>query len=492
MNDIMANLPIKLYSAVQIKELERIAIEERGISGYELMTRAGQAVYEKMLEHCPDAKTITIFCGAGNNAGDGFIVARSALLGGFEVNVYCVTDPENQHGAALQAYQTYSNTKGAMIMPFAQGQPIVADVIVDAMLGTGLVRAVSGLYADAIAAINKTKSYTIAVDIPTGLHADTGNVLACAVKADCTATFIALKQGLFTGQAADYIGGIYYSTLDVPEDIFDQVKTGVARVTRISLPKRNRTAHKGAYGHVLVVGGDVGYSGAAKLTGEAAARVGAGLVSLATRKEHAGFINLNRPELMCHGIENTEQLALLIDKASVIVIGPGLGQSVWAKGLFDAVIETKKPLVVDADGLNLLARFPHVNPNWVLTPHPGEAARLLNFTTQEIQADRFAAVRAIQAKYGGIAVLKGSGSLIANRETVAVATTGNPGMATGGMGDVLAGLVAGLVAQGFSMEISAQQGVYLHGMAADLAAKEAGERGLLASDLMPYLRQLVN
>jgi NAD(P)H-hydrate epimerase len=239
---------------------------------------------------------------------------------------------------------------------------------------------------------------------------------------------------------------------------------------------------------VLIVGGDLGYSGAARLAGEAALRVGAGLVSIATRPEHAGLMNLNRPELMCHGIGCAGQLVALLEKASVIVIGPGLGQSDWAKELFMATIKAQKPMIIDADGLNLLARSPMTNPDWILTPHLGEAARLLCCSTAEIQQDRFASVLAIQAKYDGTAILKGAGTLIASENEVAVSTTGNPGMASGGMGDVLSGVIAALLAQGLSLKNAAQQGVYRHGEAADLAAEKDGERGLLASDLMSGLR----
>jgi ADP-dependent NAD(P)H-hydrate dehydratase / NAD(P)H-hydrate epimerase len=243
---------------------------------------------------------------------------------------------------------------------------------------------------------------------------------------------------------------------------------------------------------VLVVGGDRGYSGAVRMAGEAALRVGTGLVSVATHPVHAALVNLGRPELMCHGVANAEQLSALLDKADVIVMGPGLGQSKWAEELFIAAIKPAKLLVIDADGLNLLAHNPEQQSNWVLTPHPGEAARLLNCTIAAIQQDRYAAVAGLQAKYGGIVVLKGAGTLIASNDEVAVSTTGNPGMASGGMGDVLAGVIAGMIAQGFSLKDAVQQSVYLHGMAADLAVEQAGERGLLASDLMPYLRQLVN
>jgi ADP-dependent NAD(P)H-hydrate dehydratase / NAD(P)H-hydrate epimerase len=221
-------------------------------------------------------------------------------------------------------------------------------------------------------------------------------------------------------------------------------------------------------------------------------RVGAGLVSIATRSSHASLMAINRPELMCHGVENAEQLMPLLAKATVIAIGTGLGQSEWAMELLTAVLSAQKPLIVDADALNLLARHPEMNAHWILTPHPAEAARLLNCTTAEIQQDRFAAVSALQAKYQGVAILKGTGTLIASKERIAVSTTGNAGMASGGMGDVLTGVLAGLVAQGLNLAQAAQQGVYSHGYAADVAAQADGERGLLASDLMPYLRRGIN
>ena len=228
------------------------------------------------------------------------------------------------------------------------------------------------------------------------------------------------------------------------------------------------------------------------MAAEAALRVGSGLVSIATRPEHAGLMNLNRPELMCHGVENAGQLERLLDKADVIIVGPGLGQSDWANELFSVAINSQKPLVIDADGLNLLARAPAAKPNWILTPHPGEAGRLLQRGTAEVQQDRFASVAAIQAKFGGVAILKGAGTLIASEDELAVSTSGNPGMASGGMGDVLAGVIAGLLAQGLPMKEAAQQGVHIHGLAADRAVEKDGERGLLASDLMSHLRQLVN
>ncbi len=486
----MQKLPITLYRTAQVRELDRIAIQERGISGFELMGRAGYEVFQCFRNKWPNTKSVAVFCGAGNNAGDGYIIAGLALEAGLKVSVYSLANPGNIKGDALTAYQNYIQANGTII-PFQGEESIDADVIVDALLGTGLDRPVTGLYALAIQVINKSSAYVVAVDSPSGLNADTGNVMGCAVKADYTVTFIGLKQGLFTGQAADYCGEISYASLAVPESIFQEVLAPAVRVVKTPLPRRDRCSHKGNYGHVLIVGGDFGYSGAARLAGEAALRVGAGLVSIATRTEHAGLMNLNRPELMCHGVECAEQLSGLLEKVSVVVIGPGLGQSDWAKELFIATIKAQKLLIIDADGLNLLARSPVKNPDWILTPHPGEAARLLSCSTTEIQQDRFAAVAAIQDKYDGIAILKGAGTLIASENDCAVSTTGNPGMASGGMGDVLAGVIAGLLAQGLSLKNAAQQGVHIHGLAADLAADKDGERGLLASDLMPYLRRVV-
>jgi len=486
----MQKLPITLYRTAQVRELDRIAIQERGISGFELMSRAGYEVFQCFRNKWPNTQSVAVFCGTGNNAGDGYIIAGLALEAGLKVSVYSLANPDNIKGDALTAYQNYIQANGTIIL-FQGDENIDADVIVDALLGTGLDRPVTGLYALAIQVINKSSAYVVAVDSPSGLNADTGNVMGCAVKADYTVTFIGLKQGLFTGQAADYCGEISYASLAVPESIFQEVLASAVRVVKTPLPRRDRCSHKGNYGHVLIVGGDSGYSGAARLAGEAALRVGAGLVSIATRAEHAGLMNLNRPELMCHGVESARQLAGLLEKVSVVVIGPGLGQSDWAKELFMATITAQKLLIIDADGLNLLARSPVKNPDWILTPHPGEAARLLSCSTAGIQQDRFAAVAAIQAKYDGIAILKGAGTLIASENDCAVSTTGNPGMASGGMGDVLAGVIAGLLAQGLSLKNAAQQGVHIHGLAADLAADKDGERGLLASDLMPYLRRVV-
>jgi NAD(P)H-hydrate epimerase len=487
----MPKLPEKLYSAEQVRELDRIAIQEHDIPGLELMLRAAQTSFKNIRMNWREIEAIAVFCGSGNNGGDGYALAKIFMEEDFSVIVYAVAPPEKLKGDALTAYLAYKII-GGKIQDYHPDTEYVADFFVDAVLGTGINRKISGRYFDAIETINSAKQPVIALDIPSGLNADTGVKMGHTVCADATICFIGLKQGLFTGDAANYCGKIYFSDLDVPGQIYQQVPTAVALVQPPVICERERCAHKGKYGHVLIIGGDKGYSGAARLAAEAASRLGAGLVSVATHIEHAGIMDLILPEIMCHGVENQQQLQPLLEKASMIVIGPGFGQSEWAQELLLAAIVTDKPLLVDADGLNLLAKQPQQRNNWVLTPHPGEAARLLGCTTANINRDRFAAVLAIQKKYGGQCVLKGAGTLISDGQSIVVSTTGNPGMASGGMGDVLAGVIAGLMAQGMESNLAASTGVYIHGQAADIAAEEQGERGMLASDLMVYLQRLVN
>ncbi len=383
------------------------------------------------------------------------------------------------------------------MIPWRDKLDFDADVIVDALLGTGLSGEVSGHYRQAIESINASGMAVLAVDIPSGLNADTGVVMGTAIKAQQTISFIAMKLGLYTGEAPDYVGELHFADLAVPDDIYQHfqatAKTTCYAGLESFLAPRSRILHKGRAGHVLVIGGNHGYSGAVRMAGEAALRAGAGLVSIATRADHAGLINIERPELMVHGVESAQQLRPLMDKADILAIGPGLAQDDWARSLFAAALERDIPMVLDADALNLLAQNPQRRDNWILTPHPGEAARLLGQTINEVKADRFAAVEMIQQQYGGSVVLKGAGSLIYSGQLpFLICTDGNPGMASGGMGDVLTGIVASLWGQGLAQVMSAQLGVCLHGAAADMAVVADGERGLLASDLMPWIRRLVN
>ena len=492
----MSKISHNLYRAEQVREMDNYVINKLGISGTVLMERAGAAAFELLKKHWPDAKTITIVCGTGNNAGDGFVMARLAREEGFNVHVLQVGDAANLQGDALAAAQRLQAMDISSVA-FTALLCQQTDVIVDALLGTGLKGNVTGDRHDAIEAINTSGKPVLALDVPSGLNADNGQVQGCAIKANATITFIGNKQGLQVGDAYDYVGELTFASLSVPLAVYEHTQSSVELINYQSLKSilkpRPRNSHKGDYGHVLIVGGESGFTGAARMAGEATARIGAGLVSIATRQEHAMILNASRPELMVHGVDDEKAFHLLSERTNVIAIGPGLGQSDWAKDLLNYAIASGLPLVVDADALNLLSANPQKRDNWVLTPHAGEAARMLGKSTQEIQADRFASAQALQDEYGGLVVLKGTGTLIATvDEHQFLCSDGNPGMASGGMGDVLTGIIAGLLAQGLNQLDAACLGVCLHACAGDAAAKAAGERGLLASDLMSWLRRLAN
>lgn len=489
----MKQLPNNLYTPEQTRELDRITSEEFEVSGTVLMERAGKVAFDILQQHWPDTKTICVLCGTGNNGGDGFVVARLASEHGINIEVLLVGDAAKIQGNALSAKQRLEGS-GVNVQVYGNGKLPLADLVVDAVFGTGLKGAASGDAVYAITAINQHGTPVFALDTPSGLNAETGNVQGEVVKADVTVSFIGLNQGLLTAKGPDCCGELLFDDLQIPSAVSLKVLTSVKRldVPPPLFTKRDKDSHKGLFGHVLVIGGDVGMSGAARLACEAALRTGSGLVSLATRYAHAAIINSTRPEIMSYPAERENEIIPLLEKASVIAVGPGLGQSEWAARLFASSINSDKTLIVDADALNLLASEPHKRDNWILTPHPGEAARLLDITIEEVQADRFSAVSKIADKFGGVVILKGCGSLIYADGNIAVCDKGNPGMASGGMGDVLTGIIASLVAQDFSLADAARVGVHLHASAGDAAAKGAGERGLLASDLMPAIRRLIN
>lgn len=485
-----------LYTAEQTRALDRCAIEGHDVPGITLMARAARATFDSLLAAWPVPLRLDVLCGTGNNGGDGFLVADLAHKRGIPVTVHQVGDPDRIGGdAALAREQARAN--GVPMQAFTGTLPDEG-VVVDALLGTGLGGEVRDAYRDAIEAINGCGAAVLAVDIPSGLCADTGRVLGTAVRADLTVTFIGLKRGLFTLQAPDHVGELQFADLGVPPEIYGEVSTDTWRVElepllETLLPPQPAAAHKGLYGTVLVLGGDHGMAGAAALAGEAALRCGAGLVRVATRPEHVSPLVARTPELMPRGVESGEDVASLLAAADVLVVGPGLGQSDWSAYLLRAALASGKPAVLDADALNLLAAGVVVatpGARHVVTPHPGEAARLLGCSNAEVQADRFAAARALQQRLGGVAVLKGNGSLVCSDRHLLLSDSGNPGMASGGMGDVLSGVIGALLAQGLSPEDAAALGVCLHGTAGDLAAED-GQRGLLASDLMPWLRALL-
>jgi hydroxyethylthiazole kinase-like uncharacterized protein yjeF len=490
----MNALPASVYSAAQVRAMDAHAIERLGIPGYTLMGRAGEAALDCLARHWPAARRVLVLCGAGNNAGAGYVLARLATAAGLDVTVAALTEPARLRGDAARAHSDFAEA-GGTTNGFSPALLQDADVVVDGLLGTGLDREVAGAYAECIRAVDEAARPVLALDLPSGLNADTGVVMGRAVTATHTITFVGLKSGLFLGAGPDHAGGLSFAGLgiDSPAPPGEPVlRRADASQVRRWLPPRRRAAHKGDHGRVLVIGGGPGMPGAVRLAAEASLRVGAGLVTVATWPAHESAIVAGRPEVICRAIEAPAEVRPLMSAADVVAIGPGLGQSDWARELLEAALASGKPLVVDADALNLLAQSPWRGADWVLTPHPGEAARLLGTTPAAVQSDRLGALRALVDRFGGTVVLKGACSLVAGSSGGAwVCEAGNPGMATAGMGDVLTGTIAGLAAQGLELGRAAVAGVRVHAEAGDAAAAR-GMRGLIASDLMEALRTGVN
>ncbi|MGH8160180.1 MAG: NAD(P)H-hydrate dehydratase [Rhodanobacter sp.] len=479
-----------LYTVEQVREIERAALAALGISGHDLMRRAASAALRSLRRHWPQARHVCICCGPGNNGGDGFLLGVLAREAGLQVEM--VVLGATSHGDAALARSEWA-AGGRLRLWDAECRLPVTDVLVDALYGIGLNRAPEPSAARLIDAMHATGKPLLALDVPTGLDADNGYCPGAVIRADVTVTFIAGKRGLHTGRAADQVGELELASLGVPEGACAHVHPDAQLLIADAMPPRARYANKGDNGHVLVIGGGYGMAGAARLAGESALRAGAGLVSVATRADHVSALNAARPELMAHAVDEPAALAPLLKRASVLALGPGLGQGDWAHALWQAALDADKPMVLDADGLNLLAHKPCTfTVPTVLTPHPGEAARLLSVSIADIERDRFAAVRELARCYAATVVLKGSGSLIADPDgRLDVCPWGNPGMASGGMGDLLTGVIAALLAQGCTAWQAACLGVGLHARAGDLAAQH-GERGLLASDLLAPLRALGN
>ena len=482
--------PDRLYSTHALRELEARGISDAG-DPRALMVRAGQAGWRAVLEHWPGARRLLVACGPGDNGGDGYELALNALRSGREVQVVQLGDAGGSR-AARAAREAWAEA-GGTVMP-ADEELAGADVIVDALFGIGLSRPLEGDAAALVRAINGHPAPVLALDVPSGVDADTGHAAGVAVAADHTIEFIAPKAGLRTGTARDLAGTLSLADLQVPPGSVDPSaeRLGADDLARW-LPPRRRDSHKGLHGRVLCIGGDHGLGGAVMLAAEAALRTGAGLVDVLTRPLHVAPLLARLPEAMARGFDGSRPDPGVFAKADVIAIGPGLGRDGWGSALFDSAVAAERPLAVDADGLNLLAgRTVAIPPGSVITPHPGEAARLLGCTTARVQADRFAAARELAERHGVAVVLKGAGSLVAAPGRLPrLVDAGNPGMAVGGMGDVLTGVVAALLAQGLDAFDAASCGALLHACAGDLAAAE-GERGLLPRDLMPALRRLAN
>ncbi len=483
-------LPFQLYSAQQVRDLDAQLIAG-GLPGLELMRRAAAAAWRSLRHGWPHAGALCVLAGGGNNAGDGYLVAALARKAGWQARVWHLADPTGLQGDAALAHAE-ALAAGVDIQPWRTDAPLEG-LVVDALLGTGLKGAAREPYAAAIERINASELPVVAIDLPSGLDADTGAAAGPLVRADLTITFIGLKLGLFTGKGPDHVGSLVFEPLmEEPQNPAHATAQRLAPGNLPRLARRPLNAHKGQYGHLLVIGGDEGTGGAAIMTSEAALRCGAGMLSLATRPSNVTAVLARRPEVMVAGVHSSFAVLELAKKADVLAVGPGLGQGAWGKALASAAATLDAVQVWDADALNLLAAGVVQAPRgpWVMTPHPGEAARLLEVSIKDIEADRPGSARELARRYGGVALLKGFGTLIAHPDgRMALCGEGHPAMATGGLGDILTGIIAALLGQGLAPFEAACLGAWLHGRAGAELGRQG--RGLAASDLPPVARQLL-
>ncbi|WP_044612020.1 bifunctional ADP-dependent NAD(P)H-hydrate dehydratase/NAD(P)H-hydrate epimerase [[Enterobacter] lignolyticus] len=488
------SIPHTIWPADDLRRAEKEAADALGLTLYELMLRAGEAAFGVARAAWPDATRWLILCGHGNNGGDGYVAARLAQAAGVDVTLLALESDKPLPEEAAHAREAWLNAGGVIHSDDIEW-PDAVDLIIDALLGTGLQSAPRPQVAALIARANAHPAPVLALDIPSGLMAQTGATPGAVIEATHTVTFIALKPGLLTGKARDVTGTLHCHALGLERWLDAQspdiIRLDASQLGRWLTPRRP-TSHKGDHGRLVIIGGDSGTAGAIRMAGEAALRTGAGLVRVLTRLENVGPLVTARPELMVDEL-TPQSLDAALAWADVVVIGPGLGQQAWGKQALRKVESCRKPMLWDADALNLLAFNPDKRHNRVLTPHPGEAARLLNCSVAEIESDRLLSAHRLVKRYGGVVVLKGAGTVVAAKaQPTAIIDAGNAGMASGGMGDVLSGIIGALLGQKFSPYDAACAGCVAHGAAADRLAARFGTRGMLATDLFSTLRRVVN
>jgi NAD(P)H-hydrate epimerase len=503
-----ASLAHKIVSSEQVKANEPKAAREAGCSMFKLMQRAGEAAFQILRQEWPNAQKIIVVAGNGNNAGDGYVLAKLAKLQGLNVSVVCQEPERELLGDAKQAQLEWQTVDGTTL-EFAKQDYSQFDVLVDALLGTGVTGQLKPIFHSVIQQINQAGIPVLSIDLPSGMQANTGQALPICVKANVTVTFVATKPGLVTGVGKEYCGKLTFADLAVGKEFFNIVHSETQLVDWPMLqPLQARPVHgnKGTFGKLLCIGGNQGMPGAIRLSAESALRSGVGLVKVYCHDSSNLAISAGRPEIMLVN----KDLEAALEWCSCIVIGPGLGQNDWAYQQFSRLLahlkRHPKPLVIDADGLNLLAsKADDVNilntlaqlPSLILTPHPGEASRLLNCDIANIENDRYSASKNIAKKYKASCVLKGAGTIIqidgSHQEPQCwVCKGGNPGMATAGMGDLLTGIIGAFLAQGFVSQKAAVYAVCTHAEAGDRVAIQYGQRGMIASDLLQPLRAIVN
>jgi NAD(P)H-hydrate epimerase len=490
-----------LFEAKTVRELDDLAIHATKITSFDLMQRAGESALNELLENYGAPTLLHVFCGAGNNGGDGYVVAAMAAAKNISVNIYEFGEAQRMSEATRKA-RSLCVEGSAEFLEFSSSCDLSEGFIVDGLIGTGFKGDLKDSFAHAIECINGSFLPILSIDIPSGVCSNTGAVSTSAIKADLTVTFVGAKQGLFTGRGPEFSGDITFDSLDIAESVL-QGKSPSAELMSLEdllelMPDSDSSVHKYQRGHCMTIGGDLGTGGASLLAAQASLKIGSGLSSLATRPEHVSACLVRQPEIMACGVVSGQQLEPLLQKPTVLVVGPGLGRSSWSEQMLQKAMATNLPLVVDADALNIIADgrvvtdFSH--RSWVITPHSGEAARLLGITPAEVESDRFSAVLRLQEKYKATIILKGPGTLISSSREgpFKICPYGNNGMATAGMGDILSGIIGGLIAQGMDLQVASELGVCLHSFAADRAAELRGRKGLVATEVLDHLRELLN
>ncbi|NPV26098.1 MAG: NAD(P)H-hydrate dehydratase [Firmicutes bacterium] len=507
---------MKVANSAEMRQLDQLASSQYRIPSLVLMENAGLRVVEvvNQLLGFVAGKKVVVLAGKGNNGGDGFVVARHLINHGADIKVFLLAQPEEISGDARINLDILGQM-GARLYPVLSDKDlnvvkialVYADLVVDAMYGTGFKGAVTAQQAKLIRLVNQSGKPIVAVDIPSGIEADTGKVHGECIRATRTVTFCLPKIGLLIEPGASYVGELTVADISIPQQLVNAQKIHRYLITRdwcaSQLPRRSVEGHKGSYGHVLIIGGAEGMTGAITLASEAALRAGAGLVTAAIPASLNPILEVKLTEVMTKPLPETplktislEALPVIeefLPRASVVAIGPGMSRHPDLFPLIRTLLpKLQVPLIIDADGLNALADDPTVLKDSpvpiVLTPHPGEMARLLKTTVDKVQDNRLAVVEQAAQDWQATVVLKGAKTLVASpRGECFINLTGNPGMATGGTGDVLTGIIAGLIAQGINPTSAAALGVYLHGAAGDLAAQTRGQRGLVAGDLITEL-----
>ncbi len=499
----MQQLPQQVFTSAQVRYIERIHAQSHNGHCYDLMENAGKSVYEHIIKRFSHPREVWIFCGRGNNGGDGYVVAQCLIEKGIKHRVFAAGRPHEGSEACI-AFEYYQSRGGKVELSLPSSNEVGPDVIVDALLGTGVKSAPHADAAEWILFINNLQGFKVAIDIPSGVISDTGFVPGNCVKADLTVCMLALKPGLITADAVDYTGEICFEDLGVNASLYYSQSQRALGLTmpyqrigyeeiKEELPVRVPSSNKGDSGKVLLIAGSFGMGGAAAICGVGALRAGAGLVKIATDPDNVSAINALRPELMTLNMHDEEALSKAIRWADVIAIGPGLGQSSESWAVLQSLDGIRKPVIADADALNLIAQGQELSlERLIITPHPGEAGRLLGMSASEVNQDRFLAAYKLYQHFGGVVLLKGAGTVICDGRKFTIITEGSPAMASGGMGDLLTGMISALLAQGLSLNLAAVCAAVIHGRAGEISAKEEGIIGTLPLDLCPYIRKLVN